>query len=312
MKKKLLTFLLYIALVFLVISLVSARVSGTSEYIDNIVSRQTITNPLVTSGDTVNISIEFSTPNERLTGAIKVNDTPPGWKLSPVWITGDVSGNNDDPSTGNYYLSRTGSGGMTGIWSEATRSVAWLTGTSTKTVYHFNYYVTVPADTPPGQYTIKGYVLSSPPAGGVQSASISGDTTITISSGSQPTVTPQSGSTTGTMGSTESLSEVYQISGTPPPNQTTDNPLTGVTTVPRTVVSTIQSPATQSGSPAQDPRGTNASRILAAPENESQVPLTTSNSPSPTTTQHAALPIVLPLISCIVSVVIISLKKRTE
>jgi outer membrane protein assembly factor BamB len=155
-------------------------------FVNNISATQIISNPVVTVGDAVNISIGFRTPNEALTGAFTINATPPGWVISPVWIVGNTDPDvDDDPSTGRYFLNRTGSipdqsVSLSGIWSQPTVSVAW-TGTTSKTrLYTFNYFLMVPGGTAPGNYTVMAFAKSSPPAGGTQVAAVPGDMTITV------------------------------------------------------------------------------------------------------------------------------------
>ncbi len=161
---------------------------GIHGFANNISATQNIPNPVVTVGDAVNISIVFRTPNEALTGAFTINATPAGWGLSPVWITSDPGGYDDDPSLGTYWINRSGARAKSGTWSQATVSLAWTAVSRTDTLYQLNYFVTVPSGTPAGNYTIMAFAKSSPPAGGTQVAVVPGTTTVTVITGPLPIV----------------------------------------------------------------------------------------------------------------------------
>jgi hypothetical protein len=106
---------------------------------------------------------------------------------------------------------------------------------------------------------------------------------------------------------------VYQISGTPNPTETPIGLMTPTITTPLPV-STIstQLPGTQPSSLVLQMQATNSSLTPTPSDTLSRPNVTTGDITLPVTTTRVALPIILPLISCIVSVVVFSLIKRDQ
>jgi len=99
---------------------------------------------------------------------------------------------------------------------------------------------------------------------------------------------------------------VYQVSGTPNPTETPIGSMTSTIATPSPVSTTSgQTSGLQSTTPVLQTQATTPTLTLTSSVTSSNPNVTTGITPAPVTTTRAALPVTLPLIACVVSVVLL-------